>query len=74
MATYENISGTIGWLHDRRVRPGEQFEWDGPVGKWMQKVEAAEVASPSLPEPAPAAAPEVTDEPQAKARKRKGVD
>lgn len=65
--------------HGGGVEPGQTFEWDGPLGTWMEEVEPA--PPPPFNEPAEAiveaepeqiseAAPEETA--PSPARKRKG--
>lgn len=65
--------------HGGKVKPGTQFEHEGPLASWMELVDGAEAPSPAPSEASPEAVEESTSEAVAvtetKARKpRKGAE
>ena len=46
-----------GYAHSRVIEPGEEFEWAGPLGKWMERVSPSQTSAEATSSPPDAAAP-----------------
>jgi hypothetical protein len=46
-----------GYAHGRVIEPGEEFEWAGPLGKWMERVSPSPDTAEATPSPPNASAP-----------------
>ena len=78
MRTYVRATSFGVAANGGKIRPGDKFWHEGPLGKWMEPVEGANEA----PAPAPSEPDADTNQPseavaevtETKARKRKGAD